>query len=112
MVLSREDLTLALDLLTEAAVCGALTPEAIEILVEDDAEPLPRGLGFLPPHRATLSGSPGMARVRHMLDIFEHDGYLRREKDDYVFVSRLLSEWWKARFAKGFRVSSQRRGGR
>lgn len=112
MVFSDDDLTLALDFLTEAAVCGKLTPEAIEILVDDDAEPPPRPLGFLPPIEPSTSARPAMARVRHILDMFEHDGYLRRDKDAYVFVSRLVCEWWKARFSTGFRAASQRRKGR
>jgi uncharacterized protein len=111
-VLSPDDLDLALDLLTEAAVSGKLTDAAIAILVEDATEPPLRPIGFLP----SLS-NPSMTReqreqVRHLIDIFEHDGYLQREGDDFVFVSRLVCEWWKARHKIGFVTANERRGAR
>jgi hypothetical protein len=72
--------SLALDLLTEAAVTGTLTAWAAEVLARDHCEG-----GW---------GEP----LRDVLEILEHDGYLRRRDGDFVFESGLLRDWWKARF--------------
>jgi uncharacterized protein len=111
-VLSQDELPLALDLLTEAAVSGKLTDDAIAILAEDAMEPPPRAMGFLPSTPTTTMTREQRDRVRNLLDIFEHDGYLRREGDAFVFVSRLVREWWKARFKLGFAAASERRRSR
>jgi uncharacterized protein len=112
MVLPREDLHLALDLLTEAAVCGKLTEAAIVILAEEVVDPPPRQAGFIPPQSRSSVSEVDLDRVRHLLDIFEHDGYLQREGDTYVFVSNLIREWWKGRFEFRFVPSSKRRRSR
>lgn len=86
MVLGPRRLPLAIDLLTEAALAGVLSPEpALEIAMEAVRS------GDIPGERpADL--------LRELLGIFEHDGYLERRDADYVFVSRLVQDWWKARF--------------
>ena len=38
------------------------------------------------------------ARVEEALDVLEHDGYLEPGADGYRFRSRLLKDWWAARF--------------
>lgn len=86
MVLGPRRLPVALDLLTEAAVADKLTAErAMELATEavgsGDAE----------------GERPGDL-LRELLGIFEHDGYLERKDDGYVFVSNLVRDWWKARF--------------
>jgi hypothetical protein len=111
-VLSPDDLPLALDLLTEAAVVGKLDDSAIAILVDDATEPPPRPIGFARSVPTTTMSQEQRERVRNLLDIFEHDGYLQREEDGYVFVSRLVREWWKARHKLGFVPTSERRGTR
>lgn len=86
---------LAIELLTEAAH-GHLTGEAATILVEDylpDANPQQERLPFL----------------REVLAILEHDGYLRSDTLGYVFASRLVGDWWKARFGFGFIPAAKRR---
>lgn len=91
MVLGPRRLPLALDLLTEAAIAGvlgsdradALTAEALATEAArggDTAEERPRDV------------------LRELLGIFEHDGYLERRDDGYVFVSSLVRDWWSARF--------------
>ena len=92
MVLGPDLHPLALDLLTEAAVSGRLTGEAAKEL-------LTRNLGDAP--------SGGDEALREILSILEHDGYLRQPTtNEYVFVSKLLKDWWKARFGFTFvRVS-------
>ena len=49
----------------------------------------------------------GDEALREILSILEHDGYLRQPTtNEYVFVSKLLKDWWKARFGFTFvRVS-------
>ena len=34
--------------------------------------------------------------------LLEHDGYLTRVRGGYRFVSRLLEDWWCARFGMNF----------
>ncbi|MBK9262325.1 MAG: ATP-binding protein [Polyangiaceae bacterium] len=111
-VLSPDDLPLAFDLLTEAAVSGKLTDAAIAILVQDDTEPPPRPMGFVPSAPTAAMTREQRERVRDLLDIFEHDGYLERDDDGYVFVSRLVCEWWKARHKLGYVPVSERRRSR
>jgi hypothetical protein len=78
---------LALDLLTEAAVSRRLTAEAAERLARED----------LPPNQRRGD------ELREILAILEHDGYLTPAgADEYVFVSKLLREWWQKRFGFGF----------
>jgi uncharacterized protein len=103
MVLGPDDLPLAIDMLTEAAVTDALTFDAAIVLAEDDS----------PVDEAVTARSAARAvkdRVRAILEIFEHDGYLEREGDGYVFVSRLVRAWWRARFELGYvRAAARRR---
>ena len=37
-------------------------------------------------------------RITEALDVLEHDGYLEAKDDGYRFPSRLLRDWWAARF--------------
>lgn len=82
---------LALDLLTEAAVAGRLTPETGVALAQaqfpEDWAP----------------------KLREVLGILEHDGYLGNREGAYVFASRLLKDWWKARFEFAYVPVSKRR---
>lgn len=101
MVLSPEDLPLALDLLTEAAVASSLSFDAALLLAEDDIPLLPNDAAQ-PPQRSPKE------RLRTILEIFEHDGYLERDGDRYVFGSRLVQSWWKARFELGYIPAAKR----
>ena len=38
-----------------------------------------------------------VAAQKNILWVLEHDGYLRKEGSPYVFVSKLLRDWWEAR---------------
>ena len=40
--------------------------------------------------------------LREILEVLQHDGYLAQEADRFVFISHLLKDWWKARFAFGY----------
>jgi hypothetical protein len=83
-------LPLTLDLLTEAATTGELTDTAVQILVQDQEEPVVRG------------------QLHEILRILEHDGYLTRKDEAYIFVSDLVRDWWKARFGFGYVPTNQR----
>lgn len=85
-------LPLALDLLTEAAVTGSLTEPAARLICDDHL-----------PEKHDRNAS-----LRELLEIFEHDGYLQRAGEVHTFISRLLADWWKARFSYGYRPVSKR----
>ena len=107
MVLHPGDLPLALDLLTQTAVTGALALDAILVLAAEYAPDRPRRIGFVAGEGG--AAAPGIGDVRDILDIFEHDGYLENKGDQYVFVSGLIRDWWKARFGFGFVEAAKRR---
>lgn len=94
MVLGPALHPLALDLLTEAAMSGGLTPRAADILCGE----------YL------LEGGQPAEGLREILSILEHDGYLRKESGDaYVFVSKLLRDWWARRFGFAFVPAAKRK---
>jgi hypothetical protein len=99
---------LALDLLTEAAVTGSLTDQAATALAHrrffDEVAP---AIGFAPPAEEKRSAEPRLQEacnvaLRHVLGILEHDGYLEKLDGAYVFSSRLVKDWWKARFKSAY----------
>ena len=93
MVLGPDRHPLALELLSETAVTGELTSFAALTVARE----------YLP-----AETRPG-EEVREILGILEHDGYLRRNAgDNYVFVSKLLRDWWKARFGFGYVPAAER----
>jgi len=79
MVLGKELFTLAVDMLTKAAVTGCLTNEAIAALRKE----------------YTLEGNDIVEAQKEVIRVLEHDGYIRQAKDGYVFISKLLKDWWK-----------------
>lgn len=94
MVLGPELHPLALELLTEAAVSGTLTADAVSIISRD----------------YTFEGRKQQDVVRQILSIGEHDGYLEKDGSGaYVFKSKLLREWWAGHFAFGFQTAVERR---
>ncbi|MBI4908204.1 MAG: ATP-binding protein [Acidobacteria bacterium] len=81
---------LALDLLTEAAVHGDLTEGSARALAMEQF------------------GTDWAGPLRDVLGILEHDGYLRPADERYVFESKLLREWWRARFRFAYVPVAQR----
>ena len=81
LVLGIDGYRVALELLARTAVKGSLNKETIQIYG--------RALGAL--------GDGGADRIPHVLDVLEHDGYLRRQPDGYKFESGLLEDWQCAR---------------
>ncbi len=92
LVLGLDLLPLALDLLTEAAVVGRLTVDATAFI-----------------SRAFFQ-EPADVRtnLRHVMDILVHDGYLQQEEGGWVFVSKLVRDWWKGRFEMGYLPAARR----
>jgi uncharacterized protein len=85
-VLGVELYSSALDMLTEAAVNGALTRESLRAFRGEYA----------------TGERDAAADQRHLLWVLEHDGYLVRSGDTFMFQSRLLKDWWRARHAFAF----------
>lgn len=85
---------LALTLLTEAAVVGKLTAAATQILVQE----------FILDIKNGNSGN----LAREILNILEHDGYLKKHAEGYQFESKLLKDWWNARNGFYFVAASDR----
>lgn len=81
LVLGPETLALALEMVTEAAVEGCLSREAIGALQKD--------------YKFTERATGDIQK--DILWVLEHDGYLKQEGQGYVFVSKLIRDWWKNR---------------
>ncbi|MGD0345680.1 MAG: hypothetical protein ABSA85_02930 [Terracidiphilus sp.] len=93
MVLGPERSPLAMELLTELAVTGKLTPDSVTVI----------SAGYSFGDKATE------ATVREILGILEHDYYIEPNSDGtYRPVSKLLMDWWKARFSFGYIKASER----
>ena len=76
----------ATELLTETAVCdGVLTEHSI---AQYEAY-------------ARMLDDDGVA-VADVLRVLEHDGYLVSDGSGYRFVSRLIEDWWRARYGRNF----------
>jgi hypothetical protein len=93
MVLGKELFTLAVDMLTEAAVEGCLTKEAIAALQKE----------------YTLEEGDIIEAQKEVIWVLEHDGYIIQSKEGYVFVSKLLRDWWKNRHGAFFTSVLERR---
>ncbi len=92
LVLGEELLPLALELLSETAVAGSLTPEATDMIT--------RGYEF-----ESLSAAEAQEQV---LEVLQHDGYIQEKRRRFRFVSKLLGDWWKARHGFGYIRTSKR----
>lgn len=80
-VLDKETCAFALDMLTEAAVVGRLTTKALAAFQDE----------------YSLMSTDVRALQKDILWVLEHDGYLKKEPRGYVFVSKLVCDWWKNR---------------
>jgi len=83
LVLDADDVELVTELLCEAAL-GRLDDEAARFLSA----------------RSPREGTPVGERLSNLLGLLEHDGYVERRRDRYVFVSNLLKDWWRACYGK------------
>ena len=79
MYFEKDLLPLVKAILTETALSGFLTTPIILILREEYAS----------------QDSCSDEALAEMLRIFQHDGYLRKKNEGYVYESSLLRDWWK-----------------
>ncbi len=87
MVLGDKAYKVALRILTQAAVSdGRIRDTSIR--------QYGKNLASLPDHEGV--------RIRDVLHVLEHDGYLTRDGDGYRFVSGLVEDWWRTRFGTSF----------
>ena len=80
--LEEESYSIAMEILAEAATQEVFTPGARRHL-----EQL---------YDAVLNDAP--VSIADALDVLMHDGYLQAADDGHRFPSRLLKDWWSARF--------------
>ena len=80
--LEDESYSIAMEILAEAAIQNVFTPDARRSLERLYAELVDHAAG----------------RITDTLDVLVHDGYLEAGADGYRFPSRLLKDWWAARF--------------
>ena len=85
-VLPKELCALALDMLTEAAVTGYLSDETIAAFQKE----------------YPIEGRDVSKIQKEIIWVLEHDGYLKSGEKGYVFVSKLLKEWWENRYKRFF----------
>ncbi len=80
--LEDESHTIAMEILAEAATQEVFTPSANRCLERLYAK--------------VVDDAPGL--IADTLEILMHDGYLEAGDDGHRFPSRLLKDWWSARF--------------
>jgi len=83
---------LTLDLLTEAAVVRFLTRSAALKLALDSG----------------MERREAVSVLRDVLGILEHDGYLEPISSGHRFSSKLLRDWWHARFSAYYTPAEER----
>ena len=92
-VLGIESSPFAFDMLTEAAVVGLLSNEAVAAFKKEYTK-------FVPNVDSAQ---------KEILQVLQHDGYLKKTPDGFVFESKLLKDWWKNRHEAFFTPISKRR---
>jgi len=95
-VLGSEILPFVFDLLTETAIEGFLSHEAIEILCRE--------------HKGRFGERDEGEVLREVLGVLEHDGYFKMVSKGYVFESKLLRDWWERRFSEFYKPVRKRKG--
>ena len=87
----------------ETRLRDGLDDESRSIAMEILAEAATQGV-FTSPTRARLGElysrvvDDAHGRISEVLDVLVHDGYLEYSSNGYRFPSRLLKDWWAARF--------------
>ena len=92
--LENEHYTIAMEILAEAATRERFTPTARRCL-----EQL---------YSTVVDDAP--SRIADVLEVLLHDGYLEDGDDGFRFPSRLLKDWWSARFHDHHIPLEKRRG--
>ena len=91
--LEDESHTIAMEILAEAATQEVFTPSAQRCLERLYAK--------------VVDDAP--SRIADTLEILMHDGYLETGDDGHRFPSRLLKDWWSARFRDHHKPLESRR---
>ena len=88
-VLGRAGYTVALEILTAAAVDGGIVAETVDRYRN---------------HFSTRDAQDGdgAPAVDHVLHVLQHDGYLEPKGSGYRFVSGLVEDWWRGRYGQSF----------
>lgn len=84
--------TIAIEILADAAIQDVFTPDARRSLERW--------------YSATVDDVP--RRTKDVLEVLVHDGYLEHREGGYFFPSRLLKDWWSARFREHHTPIEQR----
>ena len=92
--LEDEGYTIAMEILAEAATQERFSTSARRCLEELYAP--------------VVGDAPG--RIADILEVLVHDGYLEDGGDGFRFPSRLLRDWWSARFRDHYTPLEERRG--
>ena len=92
--LEDESYTIAMEVLAEAAIQERFTASARRCLEQLYAP--------------VVDDAPG--RIADVLEVLVHDGYLEDGDDGFRFPSRLLKDWWSARFRDHHTPLEERRG--
>ena len=92
MVMVGDEWPLAMEMLTEAAVTGTLSRDALVAL----------GARYSKLKRSVSETQ------RAILRVLEHDGYLKSTSEGYVFLSLYLRDWWKRGHAPFYTPVSKR----
>ncbi len=82
LVLDKSVLPLCLEMLTDAAVTGCLSRQALQAFQDS----------------YSLEDRSVKEAQAQILQVLEHDGYLEPTQDGFVFVSKLLSDWWERHY--------------
>ena len=80
--LDDDSYTIAMEILAEAATQETFTPTARRCLEQRYAPII----------------DDVTSRIAEVLDVLVHDGYIEDAADGFRFPSRLLKDWWSARF--------------
>ena len=91
--LEPEHYTIAMTILAEAATQDRFTPSARRGLEES--------------HAIIVEDAP--RHIADILDVLVHDGYLEDCEDGFRIPSRLLKDWWSARFRDHYTPIRERR---
>lgn len=92
-ILGPEASPLAVDMVSEAALEGVLSREALNLLREE--------YSFEERDPETVQ--------KEIVWVLEHDGYLQKKPGGWVFVSKLLKDWWCRRYREFYIPIKQRR---
>ena len=95
MVLGNRAYLTATELLTEAAVSGGVLTE--------------RSIAQYDAYSRLLELDDAAGAIDDVLRVLEHDGYLVRESGEFHFASRLIEDWWRARYGRNFTPFADRR---